>query len=44
MVSVSVRYLFYHSVDGKIKTWPLRFPAEENLNMEKVLLDRPIVL
>ena len=37
---VSVRYLFYQ----KIKTWPLRFPAKENPNMEKALLGWPIVL
>ena len=43
MVSVSVRYLFYQPMDEKIKTWTLRFPAEENPNMEKVLLDWPIV-
>ena len=42
MVSVSVRYLFYQPVDEKIKTWPLRFPAKENPNMEKVLFDWPI--
>ena len=23
-------------MDEKIKTWPLRFPAKENPNMEKV--------
>ena len=28
----------------KIKTWPLRFPAKENSNMEKALFDWPIVL
>ena len=31
-------------MDKKIKTWSLRFPAKENPNMEKVLLDWPIVL
>ena len=31
-------------MDEKIKTWPLRFPAKENPNMEKVLFDWPIVL
>ena len=31
-------------MDEKIKTWPLRFPAKENPNMEKALLDWPIVL
>ena len=31
-------------MDEKIKTWPLRFPAEENPNMEKTLLDWPVVL
>ena len=44
MVSVSVRYLFYQPMDEKIKTWTLRFPAKENPNMEKVLLDWPFVL
>ena len=41
---VSVRYLFYQSMDEKIKTWTLRFPAKENTNMEKALFDWPIVL
>ena len=31
-------------MDEKIKTWTLRFPAKENPNMEKVLLDWPFVL
>ena len=31
-------------MDEKIKTWSLRFPAKENLNMEKALFDWPIVL
>ena len=44
MVLVSVRYLFYQPMDEKIKTWPLRFAATENLNMEKALFDWPIVL
>ena len=51
MVSVSVRYLFYQPMDEKIKTWPPRFPAKENPNMEKenpnkekALFDWPIVL
>ena len=44
MVSVSVRYLLYQLMDEKIKTWPLRFPAKENPNMEKALFDWPIVL
>ena len=44
MVSVSVRYLCYQPADEKIKTWPLRFPAKENANMEKALFDWPIVL
>ena len=44
MVSVSVRYLFHQPVDEQIKTWPLRFPAQENPNMEKALFDWPIVL
>ena len=33
MVSVSVGYLFYQPIDVKIKTWTLRFPAEENPNI-----------
>ena len=41
---VSVRYMFYQPMDEKIKTWPLRFPAKENPNMEKALFDWPIVL
>ena len=44
MVSIGVRYLFYQPVDETIKTWPLRFPAKENFNMEKALFDWPIVL
>ena len=43
MVSVSVRYLCYQPMDEKIKTWPLRFLAKENPNMEKALIDWPIV-
>ena len=31
-------------MDKKIKTGSLRFPAKENPNMEKALLDWPIVL
>ena len=31
-------------MDEKIKTWTFGFPAKENLNMEKTLFDRPIVL
>ena len=31
-------------MDEKIKTWTLRFPAKENPNMEKALLDCPLVL
>ena len=31
-------------MDEKNKTWTLRFPAKENPNMEKALLDWPIVL
>ena len=27
-----------------MQTWPLRFPAKENRNMEKALFDWPIVL
>ena len=44
MVSVSVCYLSHKSMGEKIKTWPLRFPAKENPNMEKALLDWPFVL
>ena len=44
MVSVSVRYLFYQPKDEKIQTWPVRFPAKENADMEKALFDWPIVL
>ena len=44
MVLVSVRYLFYKSMDEKIKTWPLRFPAKENPKIEKALFDWPVVL
>ena len=43
MVSLSVCYLFYQPVEEKIKSWSLRFPAEENPNMKKALFDRPIV-
>ena len=35
MVPVSVSYLFDQTMDEKIKTWTLRFPAKENPNMEK---------
>jgi len=41
---ISVRYLFYQPMDEKIKTWPFRFPAKENPNMDKALFDWPIVL
>ena len=44
MVLVYVPCLFYQPMDEKIKTWPLRFPAKENPNMEKALFDWPIVL
>ena len=40
----SVRYLFCQPMDETIKTWPIRFPAKENPNMEKALFDWPIVL
>ena len=30
-------------MDEKIKTWPLRFPAKQNPNMEKALFDWLIV-
>ena len=43
MVSVSGLYLFYQPMDGKIKTWTLRFPAKENPNMEKALFQWPVV-
>ena len=43
IVSISVPYLYYQPMDEKIKTWPLRFPAKENPNMEKALLDWSIV-
>ena len=39
-----VPYLFYQSMDEKIKTWSLRFPAKENPNMEKAFFDWLIVL
>ena len=35
---------FYQPMDEKIKTWTLRFPAQENPNMELALFDWPIVL
>ena len=38
------RYLFYQLMNEKIKTWPLRFPAKEDPNMEKALFDWPVVL
>ena len=41
---VSVPYLFYQPMDEKIKTWPFRFPANENPNIEKALFDWSIVL
>ena len=44
MVSLRVCYVFYQSMDEKITTWPLRFPAKENPNMEKALFDWPTVL
>ena len=44
MFSVSVCYLFNQPMGEKIKTWPLRFAAKENPNMEKALFDWPIVL
>ena len=44
MDSVSVRYLIYQPMDEKIKTWLLRFPANENRNMENASFDWPIVL
>ena len=39
MVSVNARYFFYQPMDEKIKTWTLRFPAKENLYMEKGLFE-----
>jgi len=44
MVSASVRYLFYERMDEKTKTWPLRFAAQENPDMEKALFDWQIML
>ena len=44
MVSVSVRYMFYHLMAKKIKTWNIRVPAKENPSMEKALFDWLIVL
>ena len=44
MVSVTARYLFYQPMDEKTKTWTLRFPANENPNMEKALFDWPVML
>ena len=40
----SVRYLFCQPMNETIKTWPIRFPAKENPNMDKALSDWPIVL
>ena len=40
----SVLFLFCQPMDETIKTWPIRFPAKENPNMEKALFDWPIVL
>ena len=31
-------------MDENIKTWPIRFPAKENPDMEKALFGWPIVL
>ena len=36
--------LFYQPMDEMIKTWTLLFPTKENPNMEKALLDWPVVL
>ena len=44
MVLVSVRYLFYQPMGEKIKTWTLRFPAEEKPDTGKALFDWPIAL
>ena len=44
MVSVSVPYLLNQPMDGKIKTWPIRFPAKYEYDMTKALSDWPIVL
>ena len=45
MVLICVRYLFYQPMhmDEKIKTWTLCFPAKETSDMDKALLDCPIV-
>ena len=37
-------FVNYQPMDEKIKTWTLCFPTKENRNMEKLLLDWPIVL
>ena len=42
--SVSVRYLFSQPMDGKVKTWPLRFPTNANRNLEKALFSWLILL
>ena len=44
LVNAGPRFLFYQPMDEKIETWPLRFPAKENPNVEKALFDWPIVL
>ena len=47
MFSGSVRYLFYDFISQwmeRFKTRTLRFPAEENPNIEKALFDWLIVL
>ena len=45
MVSVSVCYLFYQPMDEDQKmASSFYFPAKENPNMEKALLDWPIML
>ena len=43
MVLVSVCYLFYQPIDEKIRTWTFLFSAKGNPNMEKALLNWPIV-
>ena len=42
-ISQCVLSVFYQPMDKKIKTWTLSFPAKENPNMEKALLNWPIV-
>ena len=36
--------LFYKPMDEKIRTWPLPFLTKEHPNLEKALIDWPIML